>query len=393
MSAATALVAERGYYAVGIEDIGAAVGISGPALYRHYATKEAVLAAAIYQALRAWDAPVETAVASKSDPDGRLKAFLSAAIDNMIERRSQTVLLLRELNHLPKDVLADVSRELEQGTELRLRVARAVRPDLDKVHALHLLFGIRGLMLGGTDAQPAPRRPRLAKLLLETSLRLFASYQPNGRPPAPDTPPWPPPPWGPSRREQLLIVATELFTDRGYNGVSMGDIGAALGVTASSVYEYFDTKAAVVGALLGRAAELLAVSSAEALGRASSPEDAVRRLVDGHIRLVGAHPKLIGLYLTESRNLPLDEFPELDRARRAYVTDWIRALEPVHDGLPMADVRVLVWGMFGLVAELVPLRGVLLDTPDDELAALALDIVLPSQAPKAVKGKAKQLSR
>ena len=43
IAAAERLVAERGFLAVRLEDIGAAVGISGPAIYRHFPNKEALL--------------------------------------------------------------------------------------------------------------------------------------------------------------------------------------------------------------------------------------------------------------------------------------------------------------------------------------------------------------
>ena len=43
IAAAERLVAERGYLAVRLEDIGAAAGVSGPAIYRHFPNKEALL--------------------------------------------------------------------------------------------------------------------------------------------------------------------------------------------------------------------------------------------------------------------------------------------------------------------------------------------------------------
>ncbi len=41
---AARLFAERGFHGVGVDEIGAAVGISGPGLYRHFAGKDAMLA-------------------------------------------------------------------------------------------------------------------------------------------------------------------------------------------------------------------------------------------------------------------------------------------------------------------------------------------------------------
>src|SRR5919199_6619926 len=43
IAAAERLIAERGYLAVRLEDIGAAAGVSGPAIYRHFPNKEALL--------------------------------------------------------------------------------------------------------------------------------------------------------------------------------------------------------------------------------------------------------------------------------------------------------------------------------------------------------------
>ena len=43
IAAAERLVAERGFLAVRLEDIGAAAGVSGPAIYRHFPNKEALL--------------------------------------------------------------------------------------------------------------------------------------------------------------------------------------------------------------------------------------------------------------------------------------------------------------------------------------------------------------
>src|SRR5688500_5972175 len=43
LAAAAELFARHGFHGVGIADIGAAVGIAGPALYRHFRSKDAML--------------------------------------------------------------------------------------------------------------------------------------------------------------------------------------------------------------------------------------------------------------------------------------------------------------------------------------------------------------
>jgi AcrR family transcriptional regulator len=44
LAAAARMFAENGYRGVGMDDIGEAVGVTGPALYRHFAGKDAILA-------------------------------------------------------------------------------------------------------------------------------------------------------------------------------------------------------------------------------------------------------------------------------------------------------------------------------------------------------------
>src|SRR5438034_11489751 len=44
---AVGLFASRGYHGVSMDDIGAAAGVTGPALYHHFAGKEAMMAAAL----------------------------------------------------------------------------------------------------------------------------------------------------------------------------------------------------------------------------------------------------------------------------------------------------------------------------------------------------------
>ena len=51
LQSAADLFATKGYHAVGIDDIGAAAGISGPGVYRHFASKQALLEALCDRAL------------------------------------------------------------------------------------------------------------------------------------------------------------------------------------------------------------------------------------------------------------------------------------------------------------------------------------------------------
>ncbi|MGI3779155.1 MAG: TetR/AcrR family transcriptional regulator [Janthinobacterium lividum] len=55
---------------------------------------------------------------------------------------------------------------------------------------------------------------------------------------------------GSETRTEILRVALELFTARGFEGTSIRDIAEAMGVTKSSLYYHFASKEAIVRALL-----------------------------------------------------------------------------------------------------------------------------------------------
>ncbi|MFZ7087625.1 TetR/AcrR family transcriptional regulator [Curtobacterium sp. RRHDQ10] len=55
---------------------------------------------------------------------------------------------------------------------------------------------------------------------------------------------------GSETRTEILRVALDLFTRQGFEGTSIRDIAAALGVTKSSLYYHFENKDAIVQALV-----------------------------------------------------------------------------------------------------------------------------------------------
>src|SRR3954452_6515879 len=101
IAAAERLVAERGCLAVRLEDIGAAVGVSGPAIYRHFPNKEALLVellVGISARLLAGAKGVVDAAPSAADAlDGLIDFHLDFALGESDLIRIQD----RDLGHLP----------------------------------------------------------------------------------------------------------------------------------------------------------------------------------------------------------------------------------------------------------------------------------------------------
>jgi AcrR family transcriptional regulator len=74
------------------------------------------------------------------------------------------------------------------------------------------------------------------------------------------------------REQQLIELAEQLFTERGYQGSSMDELARRAGVTKPIVYELFGNKDGLFRACLERSADRLAVSVAEAVRAERDPE-------------------------------------------------------------------------------------------------------------------------
>ena len=97
LDAAAALFYEKGFHGVGVDQIGERVGISGPALYRHFKGKDAILAALFNEAL---EELISATAAHYSDPHRDLERLIRHHIDFAINRRHLVSVYEREQRSL-----------------------------------------------------------------------------------------------------------------------------------------------------------------------------------------------------------------------------------------------------------------------------------------------------
>ena len=86
LSAAERLFAERGFLAVRLEDIGAAAGVSGPAIYRHFPNKESLLVELLVGISARLLAGARDVTARNSDPAAALDGLIDFHLDFALGR-------------------------------------------------------------------------------------------------------------------------------------------------------------------------------------------------------------------------------------------------------------------------------------------------------------------
>jgi AcrR family transcriptional regulator len=153
----------------------------------------------------------------------------------------------------------------------------------------------------------------------------------------------------PERRERILRAAADLVAARGYHAVSMADIGGAAGIVGSGIYRHFDSKAAVLRALLDDGMQRLRQEAAAAVGSGRPPAEVLAALVRDQVRFAVDESVLVRLWLREVRTLPDPDQRRLRRWQRHYVEEWVRTLRALRPGLADADARARVHVAIGAI--------------------------------------------
>ena len=170
-----------------------------------------------------------------------------------------------------------------------------------------------------------------------------------------------------TRRDQILETAAELFAAKGFHGVSVGEIGKACGISGPALYKHFESKDAVLAAMLVGISERLLDEGRARVSRSRDARAAVEALIEWHIDFALRHRALIVVQDRDWQSLPPAARERVRHLQREYVEIWAGELRRLHRGLHTDRARAMAHAAFGLInstphSGLIPdeaMRGVL----------------------------------
>ena len=145
LSTAAELFAERGFHGVSVADLGAACGISGPALYRHFPSKDAMLAEMLVSISEELLEVGRERVHEADDPREALHALVGWHIDFALSNKALIVVQDRDWSSLPEEAREQVRETQRSYVELWVDQLRAIHRGLpaDRARAMaHAAFGL-----------------------------------------------------------------------------------------------------------------------------------------------------------------------------------------------------------------------------------------------------------
>jgi AcrR family transcriptional regulator len=152
-----------------------------------------------------------------------------------------------------------------------------------------------------------------------------------------------------SRRAQILDAAARLFAARGFHGVSIEDIGAAVGVSGPALYRHFSGKESLLTEMLLDISERLRGSGDAVVTSAPDAERALDALLGVQIAFALEHPALITVHDRELDNVPEPARRRIRRLQRLYVEEWVTVLSELHPACPPPRLRAATHAVFGLL--------------------------------------------
>ncbi|NMN96360.1 TetR/AcrR family transcriptional regulator [Antrihabitans stalactiti] len=162
---AARLIAERGFLGVRLEDLGAAAGISGPAVYRHFPNKDAVLVELLVGvSQRLFDGG--TAVVAQADsPSEAIEGLIEFHLDFAFGEPNLIRIQDRDFENLPTPARRQVRKSQRQYVEVWVRVLQQTDDTLSESDArvkAHATFGL----INSTPHSANPATPTQARRIL-----------------------------------------------------------------------------------------------------------------------------------------------------------------------------------------------------------------------------------
>ena len=137
---------------------------------------------------------------------------------------------------------------------------------------------------------------------------------------------------------EILNAAQEVFTEKGFHGATVNDIADRALISKYTLYKYFDSKDAILNAILSRGYAILTKSVAKRIKNIEDPRQRLSALINAEFEFFEKRKSFFQMLLTEKldfenevRNNILSSFQE----------HIIFMKNEIHDGIKKGSFRIV----------------------------------------------------
>jgi len=170
LSAAADHFRDRGFRATSLDDIGAVAGVSGPAIYRYFASKHELLAVLIEEAAIAWRETVDEVLNEDTAPLATLEHLIDAAVALELKNGNLRGVFHQELRMLDDNARRRLARIDRVTMAEWVHLLCEVRPSLTDEDARAAVVMVDGMLRSVSSMHTSLDRERLAVVMKEMAL-------------------------------------------------------------------------------------------------------------------------------------------------------------------------------------------------------------------------------
>ncbi|HNH96371.1 MAG TPA: helix-turn-helix domain-containing protein [Microthrixaceae bacterium] len=344
LDAAAEAFGRRGFDGVTVAELAESVGVTAPALYRHFGAKDQILSAVTTGTLDRLVVVAESHIGV----DG-LDQLTRDLTTEVLDRPWQVVAYLRERHRWAADTTRPTQREVELFGAVDRVLDRAVA-GLTAGDRRCRMVAMVGVLRGVAERAPRLSRPAADAFIADAITAVLRTTPVHaidpGRLHPSDAVTWRLPP---SPRERILAAALPLFRSRGFDGVGIGEIGDHAGVGASNVSRYFGSKEEVLVDIYDRVGARVEVAVDDAVASASDADHALQNLLEAYTEVAFGAADLVVVVGENRGALPRNEIARLRRRDRRVADIWRGVIAALRPELRPVETTTVVAGVIALV--------------------------------------------
>lgn len=169
LAAAADLVARKGFHAVSVAEIGAAAGITGSGIYRHFDRKTAVLVALFDQIIDDLLRDEQEILDSGTDLSAALNQLIAGQVEFVVGDRELAQVYYNEINNLPAEDRRRLRRKQRLYLEEWVHLVSELRGDLSDADARTVVHAAVGAIQSTLFHNAGLVEDRLRELLTQAA--------------------------------------------------------------------------------------------------------------------------------------------------------------------------------------------------------------------------------
>jgi AcrR family transcriptional regulator len=172
LAAAADLFAKNGFAATGIDDIGAAAGIIGPGVYRHFASKDEILITLVYQAGEGLLTVDEVSPIELEEPPAvALRRLVTRFVADTLEHGPVAFVAWNEARNLTPQTRAWLDRRHRLHAAEWIHVLSRLHPDRTDLELFTMVNAVYGMVIEAVHQESGLDRGLVLEVLVAMALR------------------------------------------------------------------------------------------------------------------------------------------------------------------------------------------------------------------------------